>query len=979
MAELMPVLKSTRRPRLVPTSVRADFSHTPIEIDQFRLLHVLPGSSAEAQIQCSISIHLIHEAPPYEAISYAWGDHSPSKFISIDGLNFKVWPNLHAALRRLRHTTESRIFWVDAICINMPDWQERMHQISQMHSIFGLAKNVCVWLGEEDESSTLAMSLLQDIAHVTDIDDILRGSNYQDSWDALANLTSRLWFSRIWVVQEVAVAQRATIHCGSLSVDWSNLEIGISLLQKRSAIYPETVSQPVHGARELVFAVRRAFHRNDLGEKQQPLFSLETLVTQLSSLDCSDPRDKIFALLGIAKDAKQFPLSDYSKPVEELYQDFVKFSIETSHSLDILFRRWAPAEVAQSTPVWVCTVPVQPNDTPLQLVQAPSEFVHQRWPSGRHYNASGNSKAYVLWDNPVNWDDNRKWPILNSLHVEDIDSVATQSPSRFLPEEWIELGSTSPPMEFWRTLCADRDIEGVDVDSPPDDYREWRVPPRIQEILRGRALAKTRNQRLALVPRHTIRFDTIHVLFGCSVPAVVRDAPDIGHFLIGECYVPGIMYGEALENENNREVALLVNPTRFEGYSDNLLRLPISPGTAKVGSEVFELVGGDASESQGDDLAWAISGIAVDKTDELVDFESGRFASLTSTYHKTSKPYREEENQRFDTVWRQFRVHWTTLEGYRGQDIVTELRSGSVNKYAERLRQDGVSVTLEEVGISDPVVDGIKSYANSTRLSVSNTFISLKTAIMSVFGPRSTANQIPLSTPQSQPANQPIPLVGTQGGGAQTADNFLLLCLKEEKYLNVRHDLNVAPIVSDQQLFNTIRRVYFERRSYFSRAFSFKSVQQITFVKFTLRENNEVDNIQPHQIPPETEAHYDFDPRRPERIPPIQNDYLMRRFMTPSVCRNSTHCLEQFPKRILRKPQRGLPPDFDTAWGVHFNEGYNIEKIVYLFLLGVLISVLFGIFWSIYRSVGEAFQVSGYIVGAWAVGLATLQIVVSMP
>lgn len=105
--------------------------------------------------------------------------------------------------------------------------------------------------------------------------------------------------------------------------------------------------------------------------------------------------------------------------------------------------------------------------------------------------------------------------------------------------------------------------------------------------------------------------------------------------------------------------------------------------------------------------------------------------------------------------------------------------------------------------------------------------------------------------------------------------------------------------------------------------------------------------------------------------------YLMRRFTTPNECRDSSFCLKQFPKRIERQPQLGIPPDLDTGWGLHFQEGYDAEKIAAVALLGILISIATGVVWAIRHSVADGFQVAGWVVSSWALGIATLQFVVN--
>lgn len=103
----------------------------------------------------------------------------------------------------------------------------------------------------------------------------------------------------------------------------------------------------------------------------------------------------------------------------------------------------------------------------------------------------------------------------------------------------------------------------------------------------------------------------------------------------------------------------------------------------------------------------------------------------------------------------------------------------------------------------------------------------------------------------------------------------------------------------------------------------------------------------------------------------------MRRFETPSVCGDSSFCLQQFPKRIQRRPQRGVPPDFETGWGLHFQEGYDLDKVVALSLLGVVLSLVVGIIWSVRDTLAHGLQIAGYIIGAWALGITTLQFVIS--
>jgi hypothetical protein len=118
-------------------------------------------------------------------------------------------------------------------------------------------------------------------------------------------------------------------------------------------------------------------------------------------------------------------------------------------------------------------------------------------------------------------------------------------------------------------------------------------------------------------------------------------------------------------------------------------------------------------------------------------------------------------------------------------------------------------------------------------------------------------------------------------------------------------------------------------------------------------------------MPPEEAKHYGYTPRPPETIPPLGEEYLLHRFHTPHDGQEDVLCLEQLPKRLKKKPERGKTPDNYTAWGVQFVEGPYFTKIYTC--LAVMLgggSLLFGVlYWSIKRDIQGAFTVAGYVCG----------------
>ncbi|KAF2264100.1 hypothetical protein CC78DRAFT_464340, partial [Lojkania enalia] len=134
----------------------APYRYAPLLESQIRLLTILPGSLYQ-DLECRLS-HVDHDQtsskgqknanPSYKALSYVWGDPKAVSWIILDDVLVGVTKDLHHALRHLRHASEPRQFWVDALCINQNDVLEKTEQIKKMKQIYSQADQVIMWLGE---------------------------------------------------------------------------------------------------------------------------------------------------------------------------------------------------------------------------------------------------------------------------------------------------------------------------------------------------------------------------------------------------------------------------------------------------------------------------------------------------------------------------------------------------------------------------------------------------------------------------------------------------------------------------------------------------------------------------------------------------------------------------------------------------------------------------------------------------------------
>ena len=174
------------------------YSALPLGFD-IRLLRLMPHKDGTAPIQCQLFDYSLQESDqrthPYDALSYVWGGSDKPLSIFVDEHDqqhtLPVTKNLHEALSRLRYRSIERIIWVDAVCINQENEQEKVQQIQLMAKIYAQASRVVVWLGEAANNSDRALEEIR----------AAKGEGSTNS--SIIALLDRPWFRRIWVSKQV--------------------------------------------------------------------------------------------------------------------------------------------------------------------------------------------------------------------------------------------------------------------------------------------------------------------------------------------------------------------------------------------------------------------------------------------------------------------------------------------------------------------------------------------------------------------------------------------------------------------------------------------------------------------------------------------------------------------------------------------------------------------------------------------------------
>ncbi|ESZ98830.1 ankyrin repeat and SAM domain containing protein 6 [Sclerotinia borealis F-4128] len=312
-----------------------------------RLLQLLKGNVREP-IRCNLLIAWFNQPEsviPYAALSYTWGCTEKSVKITVDNTTIKITSNLYSALRHLRLEDKDRILWIDAICINQDNVQEKIHQIRQMDAIYKAAEEVIVWLGDGTENTDFTMNSMTRLQEFRlNLGGDWRGAakvwlhfqqsimyKYEErSRLGMSELLERPWFRRIWILQEIANARVATVCCGKFSVSARIFAQFPDLV--RTISHYKSVPFKIPGHCQSVLDIMPGLSRKESWwEKGR---ELHTLLVKFRHSEATDDRDMIYALLDISSDARDSDILDpkYDKSLQKVIHETISFIIHKKYS-----------------------------------------------------------------------------------------------------------------------------------------------------------------------------------------------------------------------------------------------------------------------------------------------------------------------------------------------------------------------------------------------------------------------------------------------------------------------------------------------------------------------------------------------------------------------------------------------------------------------------------------------------------------------
>jgi hypothetical protein len=309
------------------------------------------------------------DTKPYNALSYCWGLETGSKFIRLcphrdaTAENFGITENLHSALLALWNRKGERKtlrIWVDALCINQKDLHERSQQVQMMRQIYSRAEEVLAWVGPT-AGRVLSSTVLE---HPPDII-----PTSEEGWQALKFFFNEEYWRRVWIIQEITVASTVKMLYGYLEFSWNKLAPTLKLLLKHSALGRDENEIDVSG----IGASHLLRFREHWIDANKPISLLQAMTWTIHT-KATDPRDKIFALLGLCHDGfRLVPFPNYKQSLESIISEMSKLAFSRNRSLDLMCIRGRDTVPKRNSelPTWA---PNWPNLWSSQHLAA-----HEKW------------------------------------------------------------------------------------------------------------------------------------------------------------------------------------------------------------------------------------------------------------------------------------------------------------------------------------------------------------------------------------------------------------------------------------------------------------------------------------------------------------------------------------------------------------------------------------------------------------------------
>jgi Heterokaryon incompatibility protein (HET) len=628
------------------------YADLPLESTQntIRLMRLQPGKDRSSPLIAELFVVSLDTNPQYAAISYCWGPPTVTRRLTCNNTMVDIRENLGLALANIRSISRLPT-WVDQICVNQANIPERTAQVALMKRIYSQAIETFVYLGEPDsdvseEACRVLETLRIPVASKIDMESkensckqifqtrataikvavqhprLTKRLYNKDVTRAIDEWAHRSYFSRKWVIQEMALSRSLICLLGSHRFEWNLLYMAMTIeCSKLPGVLGDGYVRVVWLS-DLI-----------LGYHEGIPYSLLLLLYYSRFFKATDPRDNVFALLGAASDSNDFPKPDYGVAVEQLYHEVSRCFIQQGKGF-LMLHLVGIRSTDNGLPSWVVdwrdldtfyhskyfasfraggtdgqmkliddaaiirvsgtivdrvVAIANPFDAEMNLWERLAQYIEDCTSAFEGFFEKGLGKlaiqkelaSLISFEMKFNdKDPDREWfmfdedycDFMGCMDLDALDSTTSGQLAlmdyRFLLnkfELWLSKTGQRIGIGGMSRFCQKLRLDETSKNLAEDAIANTIAKSNAEETFLHFNFFKpttrpimTRNRRLGLAPVLTQKDDVVCVIFGASAPFILRPAGDGTYKIVGEAYVQGIMFEETLKDDRYPTTEVLI-------------------------------------------------------------------------------------------------------------------------------------------------------------------------------------------------------------------------------------------------------------------------------------------------------------------------------------------------------------------------------------------------------------------------------------
>ncbi|CAN8104890.1 unnamed protein product [Discula destructiva] len=547
-----------------------------------RLLELYPAEQRDAPVHAAYqAVDLKSVDRHYETLSYTWrdGDATEQKIIYIDTTPVYVSPNLFSAIQTLRLPSTTRHLWIDALCINQMDLSEKTQQVNMMSKIYSQCFSCNIWLGDlgsvdrsdaQDALDIITGYTGQGPGHETARAWLADQARRERARNHINHIVSLPWWFRVWTVQEAVLPKQATMHWGPCQISWAIMARAAINMVNHAApswMYEHHSDVSMNPFTGYVIGMLKARHDNHCG-----------LLVRWRHRQATNPLDKVYALLGfrddLLRELSSVSSCDYTVEPRTLFARVSADIIHAYGTLEPVIGNRGELRVTEGLPSWAMDYAGAMPGTPVRYSfwEHDGTWIHRGYTAGTGIPGPAPvvqdhrvlCQTGIFVDTVANVEKRMAEEGSGKDSFREIVSSRVESGRRLI-QDWVSTRSKeADPKDYSKTTVDLGKVLTGELVPETTHGSDWPMQHTwVTQMLSQQALFITQKGLVGIGPVNAEPGQEVWVLSRSKFPFILAPSakPDPvvspsnheEYTLVADCFVRGIMMGEAVTTDSIAE------------------------------------------------------------------------------------------------------------------------------------------------------------------------------------------------------------------------------------------------------------------------------------------------------------------------------------------------------------------------------------------------------------------------------------------